>query len=389
MSKIKQLKIKQPDGSYGQNISLGADAKNIDLSSGEDLETGLNKKADKKHVHPIKTGNKPSKVTVAEANSLYVDVSKESGKDILYFTEDGSNWEILSGAGQLVEGRQFQINKASQTAKKGAEIFNNGQNKAIGQFSHAEGELTVALGEHSHAEGSYTTASGTNSHAEGLKTDAKGASSHSSGFGTVAQGDNSFVCGMWNSPNATDLFQVGNGKSESLKSNAFAIAEDGKGLFSGDIVLDAYTSKPISVKDILNKMHPVGSLYISSEPTSPAELFGGTWERINGRVLVGAGSPEPNTTNAFGALSGQSWRIAAKEKGGQDYNTLTVETIPPHSHPIQLSGEELLDKSVLNWTYGVNTRVYSGQDLVRPTGGGKPHNNMMPYYGCYMWVRLA
>jgi hypothetical protein len=37
--------------------------------------------------------------------------------------------------------------------------------------------------------------------------------------------------------------------------------------------------------------HPVGSIYQSTDPTSPAALFGGTWQEIaQNRVLMGAGS---------------------------------------------------------------------------------------------------
>ena len=42
-------------------------------------------------------------------------------------------------------------------------------------------------------------------------------------------------------------------------------------------------------------VYPVGSVYISVNNTSPAQLFGGTWERIaQGRALYGAGEIEPN-----------------------------------------------------------------------------------------------
>ena len=42
----------------------------------------------------------------------------------------------------------------------------------------------------------------------------------------------------------------------------------------------------------LNKLasYPIGSIYQSIDPTSPAELFGGVWESIaSNRVLIGGG----------------------------------------------------------------------------------------------------
>ena len=40
-------------------------------------------------------------------------------------------------------------------------------------------------------------------------------------------------------------------------------------------------------KSLLDYLHPVGSIYQSTDPTSPADLFGGTWEQIKiGRAHV-------------------------------------------------------------------------------------------------------
>ena len=66
--------------------------------------------------------------------------------------------------------------------------------------------------------------------------------------------------------------------------------------------------------------YPVGSIYQSTDPTSPAALFGGTWEQIaSERVLMGASSSHaagttvkaglPNITGSF---------VADVKKGEQD-----------------------------------------------------------------------
>lgn len=38
MSKVKKLKIKQPDGSFSEYVDLAANAENIDLEDGRNLE---------------------------------------------------------------------------------------------------------------------------------------------------------------------------------------------------------------------------------------------------------------------------------------------------------------------------------------------------------------
>ena len=79
----------------------------------------------------------------------------------------------------------------------GAEIFNNVSNKAIGDYSHAEGNQTKTIGSYSHAEGSGTEAVGMGSHAEGSQTKAIGVESHAEGFATKALGDGSHAEGSY------------------------------------------------------------------------------------------------------------------------------------------------------------------------------------------------
>ena len=46
-------------------------------------------------------------------------------------------------------------------------------------------------------------------------------------------------------------------------------------------------------------LYPVGAIYISTSSTSPASIFGGTWESLKDRVLIGAGN-----TYSSGATGG-------------------------------------------------------------------------------------
>ena len=76
-----------------------------------------------------------------------------------------------------------------------------------------------------------------------------------------------------------------------------------------------YTSGSL-VSDLLNKVYPVGSIYMSAVNVSPASFLGGTWQAIEqGRMLMAAGS---------------SWQ--AGTAGGAAYHTLTVAEMPAHDH---------------------------------------------------------
>ena len=51
------------------------------------------------------------------------------------------------------------------------------------------------------------------------------------------------------------------------------------------------------VRKVLDRIQPVGSLYFSTNSTSPASLFGGTWERYaQGRVMVSASDTDTDFT---------------------------------------------------------------------------------------------
>ena len=76
-----------------------------------------------------------------------------------------------------------------------------------------------------------------------------------------------------------------------------------------------YTSS-LLVTDLLNKVYPVGSIYMSVVNVSPASFLGGTWQAIEqGRMLMAAGS---------------SW--LAGTTGGAAYHTLTLAEMPAHDH---------------------------------------------------------
>lgn len=41
---------------------------------------------------------------------------------------------------------------------------------------------------------------------------------------------------------------------------------------------------------LLDAFYPIGSYYITESETSPASLFGGNWEKLKDKMLIGAGN---------------------------------------------------------------------------------------------------
>ena len=114
---------------------------------------------------------------------------------------------------------------------------------ASGQGSHAEGNDTTASGFYCHAEGWMTTASGTHSHAEGEYTTASSSNSHAEGRYTTAQRKSQHVQGEYNisDTEGTEYTKgryahiVGNGTSDTDRSNAHTLDWNGVGWFQGGL----------------------------------------------------------------------------------------------------------------------------------------------------------
>lgn len=163
-------------------------------------------------------------------------------------------------------------------------------------------------------------------------------------------------------------------------------------------------SKGVLLKDLdSNNIYPcpyfpVGSIYISVNSTNPSTYFGGTWEQIKGRFLVGTGANEANTTNYWGEMAAGQHNPLVGEMGGECRHTLTVSEMPSHAHAMRVV-KDLATDSGGNLPKGNNSAgnnagwtdywTGAGDYAIQNTGGGGAHNNMPPYLAVYMWKRTA
>lgn len=120
-----------------------------------------------------------------------------------------------------------------------------------------------------------------------------------------------------------------------------------------DVLTEAIAAKATQayVNETFQKFYPVGSIYISTIATSPNVLFGfGTWERIEDRFLLAAGSSYGAGSSGGAAthvhtsaahthtINGHSHGSATHQHtiNGHTHttqgHTLTVSEIPSHSH---------------------------------------------------------
>lgn len=120
---------------------------------------------------------------------------------------------------------------------------------------------------------------------------------------------------------------------------------------------------------------PIGYIYMSTSSTNPSVYFGGTWVRIaKGKTLIGVDEND----NDFSS---------AELTGGEKEHTLTVNEMPSHTHSYTYS------TSVSDWPsripLGSNAGVGTSGAGISTTGGDQAHNNLQPYFTCYIWEKTA
>ena len=136
---------------------------------------------------------------------------------------------------------------------------------ASGNYSHAEGTGTTASGSYSHAEGADTTASGSYSHAEGEGATASWYCAHAEGFYTIASGGYSHVQGKYNINDSDRKYAhiVGNGTSDTARSNAHTLDWEGNAWYAGTVegtAMIVKSSTPDSTKKFKITVDDTGTI---------------------------------------------------------------------------------------------------------------------------------
>ena len=145
------------------------------------------------------------------------------------------------------------------------------------------------------------------------------------------------------------------------------------------------TTFEINGKTILDLTYPIGSIYMSTSSTDPSLLFGGTWEAIQGKFLIGAnstysaGSTGGNASHSHGLSAGyvkatyiwvenqNRWLMSRKSVGAYTANRYTTTGSPTYADG--------------NWG-GIGDGIELG-------GTTDSSSNLPPYLAVYMWKRIS
>ena len=202
-----------------------------------------------------------------------------------------------------------------------------------------------------------------------------------------------------------NIIKIKRGLEQNLNSNLLqdgelAITTDGNNLYSSkgkinrqnvfvgssepdDPNIDVWIN-PQGSDYIVDKIYPIGSIYLSVSEVDPAILFGGVWESFStGRTLVGVDTSQTEFNTV-------------QKTGGEKTHTLNSNEIPSHSHTIFANTDYRESGETGYWgldlcqgyAYGSEKDANNGTGT-RASGGGEAHNNLQPYITVYMWKRVG
>ena len=159
--------------------------------------------------------------------------------------------------------------------------------------------------------------------------------------------------------------------------------------YNGDYksFIDAFVSA------CLLKIYPIGSIYMSVNPTNPANFLGGTWEQWgSGRVPVGVNASDEDfkTVEKTGGIKSDTYAHEHHMIFGNDddaYYYLRSKSIytPTSGNVTAVASFELNNGSggLENWN-NIRTGRAPTMDNVSTTV-----TTLQPYITCYMWKRTA
>lgn len=217
---------------------------------------------------------------------------------------------------------------------------------ASGAFSHAEGQTTTAVGSGSHSEGGFTIAAGDYSHAEGLSSIAAQVYSHAEGVTTIASGSASHAEGFFT--RATGRYSHAEGINTEASGNDGSHAE-GSGTIASGTHSHAEGESSIASGSY---SHAEGDSTLAQGPGSHAE---GT----ETQALAADSHAEGNQTVAGAAYTHAEGQLTQARRIGSHAGGFRATTA--HNYSYAWSGDSTLTTNI--------STTRTGQYMVSAPGG--------------------
>ena len=153
---------------------------------------------------------------------------------------------------------------------------------------------------------------------------------------------------------------------------------------------DAYAIYQQVLAAVVERDHPVGSLYISENSTSPASFIGGTWERVENCTIWGASDTHPAGTKLEAGLpniTGEYSKRRVINSANEVYNDTQIaqKAFKVITNDTKLNSIQLVTSSASNvggehvvFDASDSNPIYGASTTVQP-----------PAYCMYIWRRVA
>ena len=182
------------------------------------------------------------------------------------------------------------------------------------------------------------------------------------------------------------------GKFLPITSPNAVINEDGKNINELYVSYESGVEVEPQINELLEKIYPIGSIYMSVNNVSPQEFLGGRWERIQDTFLLGAGSSYSAGSTGGEATHYHTWKMRLADNvgmaaiGGGNGSIAGGYNYQTNSYTTRFSE----GGSITDWVSSIPTstaqRSMSYQSI---SGTTTTDNNMPPYLAVYMWQRIG
>lgn len=143
----------------------------------------------------------------------------------------------------------------------------------------------------------------------------------------------------------------------------------------------------VTKSDLFQLVYPVGSIYMSVNNTSPATLFGGTWEQIKNTFLLSSGN---RTAGATGGSATHSHSLSSKGYAAIGNMATGITFTDGDLTPTVVSVAAKTGTTAYTWTHNMDSSTTSSSAKCVYLGGETDSAEIFPpYLVVNIWKRTA